>query len=163
VATTTPSPHGRKGRVSNKKKASKKKTVSKTSSGAKKPSTKSRNSSKSYAKGFTTLSDDKESVEVVHTPLKKKSPQKEKGIPITTKTKHRSNAITPPAVGKEKSSSSSSKELPKKAHRKTSPSPARLLQKRSQRRLIRMQELEKLPPKQVLKNLRKRRQEMLKR
>ena len=73
----------------------------------------------SYAKGFTTASDDEESVEVVHTPLKKKSPQKGKGTPITTKTKHRSNAITPPAVGKEKSSFYSLKELPKKAYQKT--------------------------------------------
>jgi len=122
VATTTPSPHRRKGKVLNKEKASKKKTASKTSSCVMKPSKKPRNSSKSYAKGFTTASDDEESVEVVHTPLKKKSPQKGKGTPITMKTKHRSNStITPPAIGKEKSSSSSSKELPKKAHQKTSP------------------------------------------
>ena len=120
VATTNPSPHGRKGKVSNKEKVSKKKTASKTSSGAKKPSTKPMNSSKSYAKGFTTPSDDEESVEVVLTPLKKKSPLKGKGTPITTKTNHRSNAITPPAVGKEKSSSSSAKVGTKKAHQKSS-------------------------------------------
>ena len=41
VVTTNPSPHGRKGKVSNKGKVSKKKAASKTSSGAKKPSNKS--------------------------------------------------------------------------------------------------------------------------
>ena len=110
----------RKGKVSNKGKVLKKKAASKISSGAKKPSTKMMNSSKSYAKGFTTPSDNEESVEEVLTPLKKKSPLKGNGTPITTKTNHGLNAIIPPAVGNEKSSSSSTKVGTKKALQKTS-------------------------------------------
>jgi len=121
VATSTPPLHGRKGKASKKGKVSKKKTESKISSGSKKPSKKLKTSSKSYAKGFTTPSDNEESVEVVHTPLKKKSPLKGKGTPMSTKAKQRLNAITPPAVGNEKSTSSSEKVGTKKALQKTSP------------------------------------------
>ena len=119
MVPTAPAPHGRKGKVSTKEKASQKKTPSNAAICVMKPSKKLRNSGKSYAKGFTTDSDDGESTEVAHNPMKKKQSHKGRRTPIPTKTMPRRNGITPPTVGKKKSSSPPSKELPKKAHQMT--------------------------------------------
>ena len=68
---------------------------------------------------MNTESDDAESIDVVHNPLKKKSSQKGRRTTIPTKMKPGRNGITSPAVGKKKSSEPPSKEAPKKVHQKT--------------------------------------------